>query len=67
MMRAQLLNRSGIIEAPDLGLPTDVADPNPGSVDLEAADIRDALNRYNGVVSRLQKRCNLGARRKWIE
>ena len=58
MKRAQLLSRSGTIEVKALGLPDDVdgvSDRNRGSSDLQATDIQNALERYNGVVSRAAK------------
>jgi DNA-binding NtrC family response regulator len=56
MRRAPLLAQHDILEAADLGLSVDgAAESNRGKGELEATDIANALQRYNGVVSRAAK------------
>lgn len=53
MKRAELLCRGNTLSIEDLGLNPEV--PEVNTQDLKAGDIRQALDRYNGVVSRAAK------------
>ena len=56
MQRAGLLSRESILDVGDLGLEqTEVSSPAPRQSELQASDIHNALERYNGVVSRAAK------------
>jgi DNA-binding NtrC family response regulator len=56
MQRAKLLSQSTVLEIADLGLEQDSPPPGNGcKVELDAAEICRALDRYNGVVSRAAK------------
>lgn len=56
MQRARLLGRESILDVGDLGLERiEVSSVAPRQSELQAADIHNALERYNGVVSRAAK------------
>jgi DNA-binding NtrC family response regulator len=56
MQRARLLGRESILDVGDLGLEQIGVSSNvPRRSELQAADIHNALERYNGVVSRAAK------------